>query len=112
MDGNAQRLAVVPPDCAAASLPPGSPLVGAWHNSDLNIGCSTAHNLGVMVAEPRDLVVGRDAGPSDGQRGAAATRRYRLGQEKPLQREAASSIAPAAAPATGGAMPAGGAGGQ
>ena len=109
--GNAQRLTVVPPDCNAASLPPPSGYVGEWHDADLNIGCATAHNLGVMIAEPRDLLVGRNPGPADGQRGAAATQRYRLGQEKPLQREQAGTIAAVAPAPTGMSPPAGGAAG-
>lgn len=114
--GNAQRLTALPPDCSAASLPPPSDRVGAWHDADLNIGCATAHNLGVMVADPRDLVVGRDPGPADGQRGAAAMERYRKGQDKPLMREQAGTLAPAASSGggNGGGMPAPGApeGGQ
>jgi Type IV pili component len=111
--GNAQRLTVVPPDCNAASLPPPSGYVGEWHDADLNIGCATAHNLGVMVVDPRDLLVGRDPGPADGQRGAAAIQRYRLGQEKPLQREQAGTIAAVSPAPTGTGMtpPTGGAAG-
>lgn len=86
------RLVALPPECDAAALPPPRDDVGGWHNPDLNLGCSTARNLAAMVAQPRDLLVGRDPGPEDGQRGAAATRRYRLGQEKPLMREQAGTL--------------------
>lgn len=107
---NPRRLTVVPPDCDAAALPPPRDDVGAWHNPDLNLGCSSARNLGLMVARPRDLLVGRDPGPADGQRGAAAMDRYRRGQEKPLMREQAGSMA-AVAP-SGGASLGGAPGGQ
>lgn len=109
---NARRLTVVPPDCDSAALPPPRDDVGAWHNPDLNLGCSNAHNLGLMVARPRDLVVGRDPGPSDGQRGAAAMDRYRRGQEKPLQREQAGTLAAASAATGGGPAMGGSPGGQ
>lgn len=110
------RLVALPPDCDAAALPPPRDDVGGWHNPDLNLGCSSARNLATMVAQPRDLLVGRDPGPEDGQRGAAATRRYRLGQEKPLVREQAGTlrvVAPGSnAPTAGGEPGTGAQGGQ
>jgi pilus assembly protein CpaD len=56
-----------------------------------NFGCANAVNLGLMVADPRDLVEGRDSGHSDGERAAAATRRYREGKELPLDKSGTSS---------------------
>jgi pilus assembly protein CpaD len=47
-----------------------------------NFGCATATNLGLMVADPGDLVRGRSAGPSDGTYGARAIRSYREGDKK------------------------------
>lgn len=99
---DSRRLIAVPPDCDLAALPPPRNDVGAWHNPDLNIGCSTARNLGLMIDRPRDLVVGRDPGPADGERGAAAMERYRKGQEKPLMREKAGTIGAAAGGGSGG----------
>jgi pilus assembly protein CpaD len=42
-----------------------------------NFGCATAVNLGTMVANPRDLAIGRDPGPADATRAAASIERYR-----------------------------------
>jgi pilus assembly protein CpaD len=41
-----------------------------------NFGCSTAVNLGLMIASPTDLVSGRPVGPAEGQPSAAAVNRY------------------------------------
>ncbi len=49
-----------------------------------NWGCATASNFGVMVADPGDLVRGREAGPGDGQLLADSIYRYRRGETKPL----------------------------
>jgi hypothetical protein len=82
----------LPPDCDNAALPPPSQWAGAWHNPDLNLGCATAHNLGAMIAEPHDLVVGRDPGPADGERAVLSIQRYRRGEEKPLMSERTSGL--------------------
>ncbi len=49
-----------------------------------NWGCATATNLGQMIAEPRDLVVGRGATPGDAEALTFSTQRYRAGETKPL----------------------------
>ncbi len=49
-----------------------------------NWGCATATNFGLMVAEPADLVQGRELGGMDGNTASLAIRRYRVGQTKPL----------------------------
>lgn len=49
-----------------------------------NLGCATATNLGLMVANPGDLLQGRPMGPSDGARGASAIRKYREGKMEKL----------------------------
>jgi pilus assembly protein CpaD len=54
-------------------------------------GCSTAYNLGVMVADPADLERGRALEPADAERHSASVLRYRVGKEKPLQQEETSS---------------------
>jgi pilus assembly protein CpaD len=41
-----------------------------------NFGCATQSNLGMMVANPSDLVQGLPAGPALGQPAAAAVNRY------------------------------------
>jgi pilus assembly protein CpaD len=62
--------------------------------------CATAINLGMMVADPGDLVRGRSIGDADGTTMARSVQRYRLGQTKDLIRDAASAeIFPSPAPA-------------
>ncbi len=52
-----------------------------------NFGCATAINLGMSVAAPKDLLVGRDPGPADGEFAARAINRYRRDEIKPLNPE-------------------------
>ena len=70
-----------------------------------NWGCATAVNLGLMIANPGDLVYGRDGGPGDGAAQVLGIQRYRKGETKPLLGAATS-----AAPAAGTGAPAGGEG--
>lgn len=60
-----------------------------WRNLPTsNFGCATAVNLREMVADPRDLVVGRGSESYDGERAAIAIQRYR---EWPQEREEVES---------------------
>lgn len=52
-----------------------------------NWGCATASNLGLMVAEPGDLIRGRDEGMADGEYAATSINNYRKGETKPLSPE-------------------------
>jgi len=52
-----------------------------------NWGCATATNLGLMVAEPGDLVRGRDGGLGDGEYAATSISNYRKGETRPLNPE-------------------------
>lgn len=57
-----------------------------WTNTPTsNWGCANAVNLGMMVANPRDLEVGRDGGPMDGEFAVLGIQRYREGETKPLK---------------------------
>jgi pilus assembly protein CpaD len=58
-----------------------------------NWGCATAINLGLMIAEPSDLVRGRDLGVADGEALAGAIERYRKGETKAIVPEDISSVA-------------------
>jgi pilus assembly protein CpaD len=49
-----------------------------------NWSCATVINFGMMVADPGDLVRGREAGPGDGQMLAGSVDRYRKGETKAL----------------------------
>ncbi|GAB4392471.1 MAG: hypothetical protein Tsb0032_08200 [Kiloniellaceae bacterium] len=50
-------------------------------------GCSNAYNLGVMIADPRDLERGRTLEPADAERASLSILRYRVGQEEELPEE-------------------------
>ncbi|MBT4934211.1 MAG: hypothetical protein HOL66_08750 [Rhodospirillaceae bacterium] len=52
-----------------------------------NWGCASATNLGLMVAEPGDLVRGRDEGYADGEYAATSISNYRKGETKSLSPE-------------------------
>lgn len=78
-----ERYAVTFPDCPDWHRAP--PFTnGVWSN----YGCANAVNLGQMIADPRDLVTGRELGPADGTIAAAAVARYRKGEAKELEKEA------------------------
>ncbi len=59
-----------------------------------NFGCATAVNLGLMVADPGDIVAGRHPGLMDGEFIARSIERYRKGETKPLEGDEASSAQP------------------
>src|SRR5262249_25613028 len=67
------RYTVTLPPCPNWSSPPNSEYTNAMSS---NWGCSTATNLGLMVANPADLVSGRTLGPADGALAASAVQRY------------------------------------
>lgn len=52
-----------------------------------DLGCATATNLGLMVADPADLPAGRPLGPADGTREADAILRYRTDKVRPLDQD-------------------------
>lgn len=57
-----------------------------------NYGCATATNLGMMIANPADLVRGTPGGPSDGEAAARGVQRYRAGDfQKSLSSELSRS---------------------
>ena len=53
-----------------------------------NLGCANAVNLGLMVADPADLVTGAPTAPADATREAEAIVRYRTDKVRPLDPEA------------------------
>jgi pilus assembly protein CpaD len=93
------RYVVTPPTCNNWSKDP--------HDDFLNMpgsqfGCATARNLGLMVADPADLVMGRNPGLADGDLEARRLEKFRTGgRPAPL---------PAGASAGGGGSQQGGAG--
>lgn len=54
-------------------------------------GCANANNLGVMVANPQDLVRGETLEPADGEALARSVQRYRVGEITPLVEEETAS---------------------
>jgi pilus assembly protein CpaD len=83
----AERHVVIPPACPDWSKPIG----GDFANTpSSNFGCATATNLGLMVANPRDLVRGRALSPADGEHQALGVERYRQDRVKDLMRERTS----------------------
>jgi pilus assembly protein CpaD len=74
-----ERYVVTPPDCPNWTKPP----YGDHSNTPAsNFGCATATNLGLMVADPRDLVIGRSLGPPRGDPALYGYSRYRVGKPR------------------------------
>ncbi len=73
------RYVVVPPDCPDWSKPADD---DPRNTPASNFGCANTTNLGLMVADPHDLVSGKRSNTADGERAAMAIDRYRQGKEK------------------------------
>lgn len=78
-----RHLVVLPP-CPDWSRRSGTDFANQPHT---NFGCAVQTNLGLMVAEPRDLERGRPLGPADGTREAEAIVRYRTGEVTEIEEE-------------------------
>lgn len=76
-----ERYLVTLPACPDWSRRSGTDFANLPHS---NQGCATESNLGLMIAEPRDLVRGRGLGPADGTHQAEAIVRYRTDEVKEL----------------------------
>lgn len=74
------RAVVIPPDC---SVPQPEPTLRPDHK----FGCHVNSALGMMVADPLDLVEGRELGPADGEQASGALRRYREDNIKEINKE-------------------------
>jgi len=57
-----------------------------------NYGCATVSNLGMMVADPGDMVAGRSGGPADGAMMIRGVKRYREGELSEALKKAAPTI--------------------
>jgi len=78
------RYVVTPPACPDWRKPAGAD----WENTpSSNFGCASQTNLGLMVAQPRDLLYGRDYGGPDTEMMAKAVKDYRDGKAKKLKKE-------------------------
>lgn len=79
-----ERYEAILPDCSHELLEPNNP----WLNEPVGLrrlGCSNERNLGLMIADPRDLTGDRELAPEDGQRAVDAYGRYRRGEITPLE---------------------------
>lgn len=84
------RYVVVPPNCPDWS----KPATADYGNTPMsNLGCSTTANLGLMVADPGELIQGRAAGPADATGSVLAIQRYRAGKITPLDKSSTSDAA-------------------
>ena len=76
-----ERYVIIPPSCSDFSQPIGN--AAQAHNTS-NFGCSDTANLGMMVANAKDLVDGRALDSSDGPVIVAGIERYRTDSIKSL----------------------------
>ena len=65
-----RRSVVISPDCA-------QPLPAPGNRPRFVMGCSNEANFGQMIADPLDLVQGREADPADGEASALSIERFR-----------------------------------
>jgi len=72
------RYVVTPPNCPDWSKEPGE---DRSNRLPSNFSCATATNLGLMVANPGDLVRGREMSPADGEHSTRVIRTYRGGNQ-------------------------------
>jgi pilus biogenesis lipoprotein CpaD len=81
-----QRYAVLLPDCSKELHR--EPGIMQWSDEPVGsrkLGCSTEYNLGLMVADPRDLAGGRELGDAAGYHQVGAVQRYRTGKVRELK---------------------------
>lgn len=76
------RYVVTPPHCPDWSKP-ASP--DYTNTASSNFGCATATDIGLMVANPRDLIQGRGDVTMDAELAARAVKNYREGKTKELE---------------------------
>lgn len=94
-----RRYAVTLPPCPDFTKYPGDTFDNAVHS---NWGCATASNLGLMVADPGDLLEGRETGPANGEVQAEAFQRYLEGETKDLAPEDVGTVESAQPRSSGG----------
>ncbi|MEQ8166075.1 MAG: CpaD family pilus assembly lipoprotein, partial [Alphaproteobacteria bacterium] len=76
-----RRYTVTLPGCSDWSKNPGHDY---YNHTSGNFGCATATNLGLMVANPGDLIAGRKLEPADPYYNTFLMERYRRGDKVPL----------------------------
>lgn len=73
------RTMVIPPDCTSGEQP------ALGMRPQFTHSCSNAALLGMMIADPTDLVRGRSLGPADGEAATQAIQRYRKDDTETLK---------------------------
>jgi len=73
------RYVVVPPNCPDWRKPSED---DPSNTPSSNLGCASVTNLGLMVADPHDLVSGKPRAPADADQNDYAIQRYRQGYIK------------------------------
>jgi pilus assembly protein CpaD len=86
-----RRYVVTLPGCPDWTERPG---ISYANTPTSNFGCANAVNLGLMVADPGDIVAGRHPGLMDGEFVARSIERYRKGETTPLEGDEASTASP------------------
>lgn len=71
------RYVALPPNCPNLSSPSHT---NPGNLPDSNFGCTTQRNLGLMLADPGDLLRGRTLGPADGEALSRIVRENRAGE--------------------------------
>jgi pilus assembly protein CpaD len=86
-----QRYTVILPKCEQEIRDPGG--IQSWGSEPVGVralGCSNERNLGLMIADPRDLEGGRTLKASSGYREADAVLRYRQDKIKEIKKDQTS----------------------
>ena len=84
-----ERYVVTPPDCPNWTKSQSDDHENAPTS---NFGCSNLTNLGLMVADPRDLVIARHLGPAEAAQASLAIQRYRTGQTSALSGPSSGTV--------------------
>ena len=71
------RYVVIPPKCPDWTKQSGA---DPSNRVSSNFNCATTSNLGLMLADPGDLIRGRPKGPGDGVAASRLVRKYRDGK--------------------------------
>ena len=86
------RATAIEPDCPGYNEPVTS--FDRFGRPNMAIGCANEINLGLMVADPNDLVRGRPLAPADAERSALAVQKYRTDSDGTKKGKAAHPPCP------------------
>jgi pilus assembly protein CpaD len=102
------RYAVIPPKCPDWTKPEADDFT---NSPSSNFGCADAMNIGMMVADPADLVRGQQAGGADAAFAARGVEQYRSGAISKSLAALSDTSTPGAGGGQGGGGQGGGSGG-